>query len=105
MQEQVIHLHVRAPAKPPAGAPCNGCGVCCALETCPVARLRFRRRAGQCPALIWSEGETRYRCGLLANPGHWLPGLPAFAEAPVRRLMARWISAGSGCDCDAEATG
>jgi hypothetical protein len=103
--EQVIHLHAQGPRKPPEGEPCNGCGVCCALELCPVARLRFMHRFGQCPALTWSPEQVRYHCGLLTNPSRWLPGIPKFAEASVQRLMARWISAGSGCDCEVEAQG
>ena len=99
--EQSLHLHRAAPAKPALGEPCNGCGVCCALETCPLARLRFLRKNGPCPALEWAAGESRYRCGLLARPAAYL-GLPRIAEAPARRLCARWISAGSGCDCSAE---
>jgi len=94
----VIHLHRAAPAKPAAGEACNGCGVCCALETCPLARLRFLRRRGPCPALRWQAEEGRYRCDLLADPGRWLPLPAAFG----RRLVGRWIAAGSGCDCDFE---
>ncbi len=102
MHRDVIHLHRAAPAKPAAGAPCNGCGVCCALETCPVARLRFLQASGPCPALEWSAAESRYRCGLLLRPVHYVGVLPRIAEGPARRLLARWISAGSGCDCTAE---
>ena len=95
----VIHLHRAAPPKPAVGAACNGCGVCCVVETCPLARLRFLRRRGPCPALLWRDDEGRYRCGLLAEPTRWLP-LP---EALARRWVARWIAAGKGCDCDYEA--
>ena len=98
----VIHLHRDAPAKPAPGAACNGCGVCCALETCPAARLLFRQAAGPCPALAWSTDERRYRCGLLTAPGHYLRWLPGFTQAPARRLFQRWIAAGIGCDCSAE---
>lgn len=100
MDETIIHLHRDAPPKPAEGVPCNGCGVCCALETCPVARLRFLRKAGPCPALEWSEEKSRYHCGLLTRPGHYLP-LPQFAAPLARRLLARWIAAGVGCDCTA----
>jgi hypothetical protein len=100
--EQVIHLHPNAPAKPAEGQPCNGCGVCCALDTCPVARLRFMQSAGPCPALEWSADDSRYHCGLLLRPCHYLPGLPETAEGMARRLMRRWIASGIGCDCDAD---
>lgn len=92
METKIIHLHRQAPPKPAPGAPCNGCGVCCAAETCPLGLLLFRRRRGPCPALEWhaDEGGGRYRCGLLVPP------------RPLHALFARWIAAGTGCDSDAE---
>jgi hypothetical protein len=101
VHEQIIHLHRSAPAKPAEGQPCNGCGVCCALETCPTARLRFRQKNGPCPALEWSETETRYHCGLLLRPTYYFGWLPRLAEGISRRLLARWIASGIGCDCNA----
>jgi hypothetical protein len=92
----VIHLHRQAPPKPAEGEPCNGCGVCCALATCPLARLRFLRKTGPCPALLWVAGEARYRCGMLLEPRRFLGFVPA-------RWVARRIAAGAGCDCSAEA--
>jgi len=102
VKEQVIHLQRKAPSKPDEGQPCNGCGVCCVLETCPVARLRFRQVKGPCPALQWSETDSRYHCGLLLRPGHYLGWLPGFFEPLAKRLFVRWIAAGKGCDCSAE---
>lgn len=101
-QEEIIHLHQAAPDKPREGEACNGCGVCCALETCPAARLLFLRKAGPCPALEWSAADRRYRCGLLRSPRNYLGWLPKAAEKPVGRLFARSIAAGKGCDCIAE---
>ncbi len=101
MHREVIHLHRAAPAKPAEGGTCNGCGVCCALETCPVARLRFLRIAGPCPALEWSDADARYVCGLLQRPQHYLP-IPTGAQNLARRFLARSIAAGHGCDCTAE---
>ena len=103
MRETIIELHQEAPAKPLPGQPCNGCGVCCAMETCPVGRLRFRQTHGPCPALTWSGKDRRYHCGLLRTPQAYFRWLPRFAEAPARRLLARWIAADTGCDCDVEA--
>ena len=102
MPAQTIHIHREAPAKPPEGSPCNGCGVCCTLETCPVARLRFLQAKGPCPALAWSASEKRYRCGLLVNPEKYFGWLPTAGENIARRLFSRWISAGLGCDCSAD---
>lgn len=73
------------------------------LETCPAARLRFLQKAGPCPALEWSSSDSRYQCGLLTRPGHFLGWLPAAGEKLASRLFARWIAAGQGCDCSAEA--
>jgi hypothetical protein len=102
VQEQTIHLHAAAPKKPPEGQPCNGCGVCCALETCPAARLRFLKIKGPCPALQWSDAEQRYHCDFLVNPRTYLGLLPASVEPFAQRLLARWIAAGQGCDCSAD---
>ncbi|MBI3446272.1 MAG: hypothetical protein HY055_13170 [Magnetospirillum sp.] len=88
-----VELKAGAPPKPEFGAPCNGCGVCCALELCPLGILRFGRIAGPCPALDW-DGE-RYVCGLLLRR----------TRGWSRRLVARWIAAGKGCDCRAEIDG
>ena len=66
LKHQVIHIHPAAPRKPVVGAPCNGCGVCCLAEPCPVGVLVSRRLKGACKALVWSEQAGRYHCGLLA---------------------------------------
>lgn len=100
MPHQVIHLHPAAPAKPAAGAPCNGCGVCCAAEPCPLGVLLSRRRRGACRALLWDGQAGRYRCGAVATPRRFVPWWPA---AWTRRLALRWIAAAQGCDCDLEA--
>ena len=106
MHHQVIHIHPEAPPKPVLGAPCNGCGVCCLAEPCPVGMLISRRRTGACDALVWSQADTAYRCGLLVAPdrftgGRWM------RWGPLRRLWLRWarrvIAAGQGCDADFEA--
>lgn len=96
---RVIHLHPQAPSKPAWGAACNGCGVCCAAEPCPVGILVSRRRTGPCAALRWVDAATGYRCAVVQDPGAYLGVLPA---AWVRRLALRWIAAGAGCDSDAE---
>jgi hypothetical protein len=101
MTRRVILLHPAAPPKPAVGAPCNGCGVCCAAEPCPLGMWLSRRRRGACVALGWDEGVALYRCGALAAPARWLPWLPA---AWARALVRRWIAAAKGCDADIEAT-
>ncbi len=94
---QTVLLHRQAPPKPAWGEPCNGCGLCCVAEPCPLGMLISRRRRGSCRALQWDG--SRYRCGALADPGRWLPGLP---RGWARRLAGRWIAAGRGCDATLE---
>jgi hypothetical protein len=94
---RVVYLHALAPAKPATGAPCNGCGLCCAAEPCPLGMLLSRRRRGVCAALRWSPRERRYLCGALAEPALWLPWLP---RSWARGLVRRWIAAGVACDAD-----
>jgi hypothetical protein len=97
MRHVVILLHPAAPPKPAVGQACNGCGVCCAAEPCPLGQLLSRRRTGACVALRWADGGRRYRCGVVDDPGlhpRWLPA------SWGRRLALRWIAAAKGCDCD-----
>jgi len=98
----LVHLHLQAPAKPALGAACNGCGACCALETCPAARLFLRQSNGPCRALLWQEMSARYACGMALTPRRFLRWLPAWSEALAQRFFARGIAAGSGCDADIE---
>ena len=108
MPPHVIHIHPEAPAKPPEGQPCNGCGVCCLSEPCPLGVLLSGRRHGACVALRWGSAEAIYRCGALSEPvgvlQAWLPpGLKSLGPALGRRLPTlarRWIAAGQGCDCN-----
>ena len=93
MPLQVIHIHQNAPSKPVTGAACNGCGLCCLSEPCPVGMVVSLKRTGACSALRWDAGERRYRCGMMAaGSGRW--------PALLRRLMRRYIAAGAGCDAD-----
>jgi len=98
MSHQVIRLHPAAPGKPAETAPCNGCGVCCAAEPCPLGVLVSGRRSGACAALSWQGDAGLYRCGLVADPRGVLPRLPAALAPAMSRLARRWISAASGCD-------
>ncbi|MBN9409664.1 MAG: hypothetical protein J0H69_10990 [Burkholderiales bacterium] len=102
MDGQVIHIHPEAPAKPAYGAPCNGCGVCCLAEPCPLGMVVSRRRHGACDALRWRAAEARYVCGMVADPAEVLGPRWRFAAPLLARLARRWISAGSGCDAAIE---
>jgi hypothetical protein len=105
---QTIYLHPAAPNKPPEGAPCNGCGVCCTVQPCPLGMVLSGRRTGACAALRWDDAAALYRCGALTEPravvtqtlgqrGVWLARPIA---AVLQRLAHRWIAAGRGCDSD-----
>ena len=98
----VLHLNEAAPTKPAMAKPCNGCGVCCAYAPCPVGVLISKRRTGACEALEWVDAESRYRCGVLLDPGRYTGLRADWAQALARRLAGRMISAGSGCDCSLE---
>ena len=85
--------------KPPHGAACNRCGLCCHASLCGLAQVVFRRPAlpGPCPALRRRGDE--HACGLAVDPGLFVPalarehGTDALAEA-----AAYLIGAGDGCD-------
>jgi hypothetical protein len=103
---QIIHIHPEAPPKPALGAACNGCGVCCLAEPCPVGVLVSRRLKGACRALVWRASAGRYQCGLLVG---WSSErtktagrLRRLASALWLRWARRMISAGSGCDANME---
>lgn len=99
MPQRVILLQPLAPAKPAPGAACNGCGVCCAAEPCPLGHWLSAGNRGPCQALSWDEASRRYHCGALAAPERWLSWLP---RRWALGLARRWIAAGAGCDCDYE---
>lgn len=98
----VVGWHRHAPAKPAFGAPCNGCGLCCLAAPCPLGMWVSRRRTGICRALLWSDTDQRYQCGLLVDPalvtGWQRPWLLRWCS----RLARRWIAVGIGCDADIE---
>jgi hypothetical protein len=98
----VIHIHPEAPPKPALGAPCNGCGVCCLVEPCPLGQVISRKRSGACDALRWSEGDGIYRCGALTDAEAVLGARWRWAAPLLRRLAKRWIAAGVGCDASME---
>lgn len=95
-----IEIHPAAPAKPAVGAACNGCGICCLVEPCPVGMVVSRRRHGTCAALEWSDAEGRYLCGMVVAPARHLSPLLRWSAPLWRRWSKRLIAAGIGCDCD-----
>ncbi|MBN8503526.1 MAG: hypothetical protein J0L58_03550 [Burkholderiales bacterium] len=105
--KRIIEIHAEAPVKPDFGAPCNGCGVCCLAEPCPLGMLVSRRRQGACLAVEWQAEERRYHCGMLRSSSeHLLGSRWPLLDRLLRPLAARWIAAGmGGCDARIELTG
>lgn len=105
-----IAIEPLAPPKPAWGAPCNGCGVCCLAQPCPIGIVLSGRRHGACVAVRWNPQLAMYRCGAIAEPDQVLASrlprvlLPLAAPlAPVLRGLARRsIAMDAGCDCDLE---
>lgn len=96
----VVAWHRQAPDKPALGAPCNGCGLCCLAAPCPLGMWVSRRRTGACKALLWSEENCRYQCGLLADPARITGWRRPWLLRWCRSWVKRWIAAGVGCDAD-----
>lgn len=102
-------LQLRLP-KPPQGSACTGCGYCCAVEPCQLAREHLKCTVGPCVALEVRDGRTF--CGLVRNPlGYLFQAAHPEADTPVleaapdveegHRLSVELASAlglGQGCD-------
>lgn len=99
---QTIELHQHAPPKPRLGATCNGCGVCCAAEPCPVAFIFLLQFKGRCRALVWQDENGCYACGMVVQPDSFSPLIPAFSRSWMGAFIATRIAAGKGCDADIE---
>lgn len=90
----------RAPEKPEWGSPCNGCGYCCAVETCGLARQFMGAMVAPCPAMEFEAG--RFWCGLVRDPAKYL-GVAAWASDSLRSSFELLLGIGRGCDSDAPA--
>ena len=108
---QVLHVEPLAPAKPALGEPCNGCGLCCLAEPCPLGMVLSLRWRGACRMLRWEAAAQRYRCGAIVasaktndSEGSSGGSTPTHFGARLwNRLARRWIAAGSGCDAALQA--
>lgn len=100
---RTVLIHPAAPPPPAPGAPCNGCGLCCLAEPCPLGMLVSHRRSGPCAALRWSEADQRYWCGMVADPAGVTGWRHPWVLRGLRRLAQRWIAAGAGCDAALQA--
>ena len=62
---QAFVLVPELPSKPKFKEPCNGCGLCCAMEVCHAGKLIFGDIEGPCPALAMSRDRTRVVCSFV----------------------------------------
>lgn len=93
--------------KPPHGAPCNSCGLCCEMAICPLGVRVFhpdkflagaREFEGPCPALE-PQDDGRKICGLMATPAKyaWRRAAVMGADA-LSKAASHLLGAGTGCD-------
>ena len=100
-QEPLVGLRLTHadPAKPAYLQPCNGCGVCCALEPCAIARQYIPDLAdGPCPALI--HDGSRYLCGMTQDPGLYMNLPNDWADPVIGHLFRAALGIGRGCDAE-----
>ena len=83
--------------KPPHGSPCNGCGLCCIDQICPLAGHIFGgAEERRCPALE-PVGDGRFTCGLVVRPKHYAPWVKT-RERNLRAGALVLIGANLACD-------
>ena len=99
---QTIEVHHLAPSKPSQGLRCNGCGVCCAAEPCPVAFVFLFQFRGACRALVWQDETQNYVCGMVVAPDRYVRLIPERFREHAGKFFASRIAAGAGCDFPAE---
>lgn len=86
-------------AKPPHGAKCNACGLCCISSLCPVAEAHFGIRPGPCPAIM-PQANGAVLCGIMEDPARFAPDKVMRHGAAVVSSSTRMLNgAGQGCDC------
>lgn len=84
--------------KPPHGAPCNSCGLCCLTETCGIGQALFSQKEGPCPALQ-PAGRGVWECGLIANPiAYSFVRVLEHGADKMAGAAAFLLGAGHGCD-------
>ena len=76
--------HHHAPEKPIRGQPCNGCGLCCAVELCKIAEMAGET-ATPCRFMNFHDG--RFWCGFVETE----------RAAGMEPLIADGLGIGTGC--------
>lgn len=82
--------------KPLYGDPCNGCGLCCIAQQCPISEGLFGKQ-DICPAIERGDGKALV-CGMVANPANYMTSVPDWGHQPLAAAFALLLGAGSGCD-------
>jgi hypothetical protein len=85
-------VEMSLPNKPRYGEACNGCGLCCAIQLCPVAEIMFEGASAPCPALKMAPDGSRTYCQLVAIEKE-------FGLAP---LVQKVLGIGNGCGMEDE---
>lgn len=87
--------------KPPIGAPCNGCGLCCQIQVCSCGSYLLglverygERAAGPCPVLT-PKGDG-FACGLILRPKDLIQSDRGVTS--LREAVSILIGADAGCD-------
>jgi hypothetical protein len=83
--------------KPKKGEACNGCGVCCIAEQCPVSIVVFGEKS-LCPAL--KREDSGYFCDLTRNSGQYLNLDQDWKQEWMNKHFAELIGVGVGCDSE-----
>jgi hypothetical protein len=87
-----------AERKPPHGAPCNRCGLCCIATLCSLGKHVFQQEDGPCPALLHDE-QMRSSCGLVEAPQVFsMTTVIEHGEKNASEAAGFLIGAGYGCD-------
>lgn len=103
-------INKQGKTKPKEGESCNGCGYCCSIEPCLIAREFLSCESGPCVALEWQNGESS--CGMTKNPlGYMFMASKQGIEPPNMNLgtaaaenlkiaehIAEAVGIGRGCD-------
>ena len=80
--------------KPPHGAACTSCGLCCLATRCRLSVLVYGDGPGPCPAVRFDALESS-SCNVVADPTAYRPGGDA---AELRAAALLLIRAGTACD-------
>ena len=87
--------------KPDYGSPCNGCGLCCRVRPCDLARDLCGVIEAPCPVIVEQGGIAR--CGLVLEPHKFVIGMAGkpWTDAVLSPLFSEALGIGTYCDSEA----